>query len=71
MLLNFDDERLTARQKRRLRNIAASWTVENMPPTNVNIDRMVRLTLGLITPEEATAEVDAQVHKNQAKQQES
>lgn len=61
VLLDFNDERLTPRQKRRLRSGAASWAIEDMPLTARNRDRMVRLTLGLMTPEEAVAEIDAEI----------
>ncbi|MDO4631820.1 MAG: hypothetical protein Q4A82_06015 [Corynebacterium sp.] len=71
MLLNFDDERLTPRQKRKLRNGAASWAMAGMPLTDINIDRMVQITLGLMTEEEAIAEVKEKARRYKAEQQES
>lgn len=71
MFLTLDDERLTPRQKRRLRNGVASWAMEGMYATEEDIDRMVKITLGLMTDEEAIAEAKAKARQYKAEQQQS
>lgn len=70
MLLNADDERLTAEQKWQLRNNIASWAISGMRPTDVEIDRVVRTMLGIITEEEAIAEIEAQIRQSREEEQE-
>lgn len=71
VLLTLDDKRLTEQQNWWLRHLIASWAMEDMHATAEDIDGMVRLTLGLVTEEEAIAEAKAQARQYIAEQQKS
>lgn len=60
MLLDLNDRRLSSAQRRKLRNVIASSAMEGYFPTAVEVDRFIRQVLGIITEEQAFAEIEAE-----------
>lgn len=47
----------------------ASWAVDGLPLTDLDIDRMVGVAVGVTTEDEAIAEIDALAYQWKAEQQ--
>ena len=60
MLLDLNDVRLSESQRRKIRNVIASSAMEGYQPTAVEVDRFIRQVLGVITEEQAFAEIEAE-----------